>query len=95
MEYVGRKIGKPEPDHIAFKCPGCMVLHSVPIAKDAKTRWAFNQNGDSPTITPCVTWETHTTYCHCVVSDGEITFFHDSHHHLSGQTVDLPDIGEG
>lgn len=30
--------------------------------------------------------------CHSFVTDGKIQFLSDSTHHLSGQTVDLPDV---
>ncbi len=72
--------------------------------------WAFNGNFESPTITPSISIKTGkyvpghedfddqgyklSSICHSVVTDGKIFFCADSTHHLSGQTVDLPEIKE-
>jgi len=94
MEHLGRKLWKTPDGRIGFTCPGCNLSHLVPISGPSGKTWAFNGDGDRPTITPCIVWEDGETYCHCVVSGGEIAFLADSFHHLSGQTVPLPDVGE-
>lgn len=81
---------------IRFHCPGCECEHYVPT--QGTPAWTFNNSFDKPTLNPSVrvTW-THgedevKKCCHSVITDGKIAFCSDSTHHLSGQTVDLPEV---
>lgn len=85
---------------LTFRCPGCDRSHAVSVS--GPYAWGFNESLDRPTLTPSVL----VTYngkdagidgappaiCHSHVTDGQIAYCADSTHHLSGQTVDLPDL---
>lgn len=92
MDTLGRKIVTDDAGRVGFHCPGCGIRHIVPTAKSAAQRWYFNNDGNKPTITPAIVWATDHTYCHSMVSDGEIIFNSACHHDLAGDTVELPDI---
>lgn len=68
--------------------------------------WTFNENYERPTFSPSVLISidddedehgnelpapVRRTLCHYFITDGQIVFCGDSQHHLSGQTVPLPD----
>lgn len=63
-------------------------------------KWKWNGNPQCPTIEPSLhihftnSKGERQTSCHCVVTNGKISFCIDSPHSLSGQTVDLPDYQE-
>lgn len=45
---------------LAFNCPGCREIHSVPVksgANDSRSPWRWNGNKKSPTIEPSVKCE--------------------------------------
>lgn len=67
-----------------FYCPGCESLHQISDA------WEFDGNLESPTISPSILVRPNT--CHSFVRNGMIEFLSDSEHHLSGQTVPLPEL---
>lgn len=69
--------------------------------------WVFNGSHDCPSFRPSLlyyvipghyegdTWVTtgpKKIQCHSQIIDGQIKFFEDNPHALSGQTVDLPDL---
>ncbi len=69
--------------------------------------WGFNGDVDKPTFSPSLMLKTGkyadpnfddegapelSTVCHSIVTDGMIHFCGDSTHHLSGQTLELPEI---
>ena len=69
-----------------------------------RTRGGFNGSLDAPTFTPSVLVHSHkalddqgrkvdTPRCHSYVTDGRIQYLSDTTHALSGQTVDLPEVG--
>ena len=88
-------------------CPGCNETHGYMIASpDGGPLWQFNGDSDKPTFTPSMRLfvihrtddddkplpaPVEETLCHYFITDGKIQFCSDSPHHLSGQTVDLPD----
>ena len=51
----------------------------------------FNSSLISPSFTPSIL-KRGETVCHSYVKNGQIKFFADSTHDLTGQTVDLPVI---
>ena len=75
----------------SFKCPGCDAMHAVNVAGDGNV-WAFNGDTDRPTFSPSVLIR-NAEVCHSFVTDGRIAYCSDSTHALSGQTVELPDLG--
>jgi hypothetical protein len=95
---LGTKIYQMRPGMLAFECPGCGSLHAVytdqsNVVNGVVNQWTYNNNGNSPTFFPSVDVcrDDPGRRCHSWVSDGKITFLHDSFHNLKGQTVDLPD----
>lgn len=84
---------------ILFKCPGCKVIHILPVAKYKNYPgpiWDFNRDFEKPTINPSIFVNRGSTNpaapaCHSFIRDGRIQFLNDSSHELAGQTVDLPE----
>lgn len=85
-----------------FHCPGCGDKHVLPTT--GPNAWGFNGSLDAPTFTPSVLVHSHkalddqgrkvdTPRCHSYVTDGRIQYLSDTTHALSGQTVDLPEVG--
>lgn len=82
---------------VFFHCPGCGCAHLVIV--DGRGAWGWNGDLELPTFTPSVLVrydvsppnERLSTRCHSFVTDGRIQFLDDSTHHLTGQTVDLPE----
>jgi hypothetical protein len=73
---------------------------------DDKLIWTFNGDIERPTFSPSLMLKTgkyvvpdfeddfpgQNSICHSIVTDGMIHFCGDSTHHLSGQTLPLPEI---
>lgn len=86
---------------VRFYCPGCFSYHYVPYAGE-DICWEYNRDADKPTLKPSlkiwcddynpVTEKKEPYCCHSVITDGKIWFAEDSTHHLSGRTIDLPDL---
>jgi hypothetical protein len=90
------KAKKTENNSVLINCPGCGHLHSLDL-----NRWTWNGSEEEPTFTPSllVSWDKTVQgviepVCHSFITNGKIQFLSDSKHHLSGQTVDLPDFNE-
>lgn len=94
---------------LIFRCPGCDDVHQIGIGAGPGPRWTYNGNTERPTFSPSVLvtypanpdadddfaeWRTERR-CHSFVRDGQIQFLSDCTHALAGQTVDLPEWGEG
>lgn len=83
-------------------CPGCDAFHALIIrstpALDALVSsgkapiWGWNGNLESPTFTPSYLVQSEAGICHSYITDGHIQFLSDCTHHLTGQTVELPDL---
>lgn len=71
-------------------CPGCDFIHTVNVSGDGVS-WQFNGDTARPTFTPSILIR-NAYVCHSFVTDGKIAFLGDCTHHLSGQTVDLPEL---
>jgi hypothetical protein len=87
---------------VVFECPGCKCGHQVVVRGDPNEHplWGWNGSMDKPTFTPSIlvnrgSMNPAVPVCHSFVTDGRIQFLSDSTHELAGQTVDLPDWGEG
>lgn len=77
-----------------WHCPGCDSSHVVAV--EGAKPWQWNRSVDSPTLTPSVHYgalDPSRGVCHFHVVDGRVAFCPDSTHHLSGQTVALPELG--
>ena len=78
-------------EHIGFYCPGCRCHHSVRIRhQPGSPLWTWNGRLDLPTFSPSILIESKPR-CHSFVTDGRIRFLVDCGHHLSGETVDIPE----
>lgn len=98
MSQIGSKLrrasGRLGHVQMMHVCPGCDEVHGYMIASpDGGPVWQFNGDFDKPTFTPSMLRSSphRDRVCHYFITDGKIQFCGDSTHHLSGQTVDLPD----
>ena len=96
-----KPIGEPYEGRqtYAFHCPGC-AQHDEPHSRLVRTHtfrdgpngWAYNGNGDKPTVSPSILVTGHSKMrCHSFVRDGRIEFLSDCTHALAGKTVELPE----
>jgi hypothetical protein len=95
---LGTKIYQSRPGMLMFECPGCDNIHPVYIDRSYASsgvvqQWAYNNNPNKPTFSPSIDIfrDNPALRCHSFVTDGKIMFLPDSHHHLKGCTVELPD----
>ena len=90
----------PNPRRIAYFCPGCQKLHSVPVyerdeAKPLPVAWHWNSSFEMPTLTPSVNVNPSRPerQCHHFVTGGKIHFQSDCYHSLRGQqNVEIPPV---
>ena len=82
---------------LGFMCPGCKEIHFITDNLTEEKAicngpWAFNNDFETPTISPSilVQWTEHR--CHSFIKNGMIQFLTDCTHDLKGQTVELPEI---
>lgn len=54
MSALGSKMRTIEGGLVAFWCPGCDEAHQVRPRPAPSPSWAFNGNGDRPTLSPSV-----------------------------------------
>lgn len=76
-------------------CPGCKSTHQIAVEQPFRNgaRWTWDGNAERPTFNPSVNiGPGGPLQCHYFIRTGEIQFLGDCHHHLKGQTVELPDI---
>ena len=82
-------------------CPGCERLHRI------GDTWLFNNNMVQPSFSPSVKhtypgkdagikneegYQIPYACCHYYLTSGQLKFYPDSTHPMSGMTVDLPPI---
>jgi len=101
-----------EATHIELHLPGPLPHRIIPVEKNVcpssnriipigKSVWSWNQNVDSPTITPSI--RTRATVdigggvfrdhvCHSLITDGIAYFYTDSSHQFAGQNLPLLDV---
>lgn len=72
-------------------CPGCKQVHLINVEKPNHLGaiWTWDRNPKFPTFTPSVNI---VGVCHYRLTAGILQYCGDSTHHLSGQTVELPDF---
>lgn len=96
---------------IGHWCPGCDQGHDIAVdaPNSSGARWTFDGNAERPTFSPSINIRSGkyadpsfvdpdgycSSICHYFIRAGKIEFCADSTHHLSGKTVDLPDIPAG
>jgi hypothetical protein len=88
-------------DAYIFHCNGCRCRHQIFISGPGPV-WSWNQSVNKPTFSP--SYRVHApiwngtkmidNICHSFIKDGNISYLPDSTHHLSGQTLPLPDWDE-
>ena len=82
--------------YVTIFCEGCKYYHTVRIDGKGKHNWTFNNDLDSPTLSPSILvtqpLPSHTHICHSFITDGNISYLSDCTHELAGQTVELKDI---
>jgi hypothetical protein len=83
---------RTESGHLAFWCPGCHAVHSVPV--EGPNAWDWNQDAIEPTLRPsilvtCANGDPNAR-CHSFVESGMIRFLKDSSHRAAGSTLFLP-----
>lgn len=86
---------KPGDHTHLFFCPGCQYGHGI-----EEGRWTITGTPECPTVRASILLYhipggdgfKERPQCHSFITDGRIEFLSDSTHHLSGQTVDLPDF---
>lgn len=74
----------------SFQCPGCKCAHMVLTDTNKKPCWSFNNDLDSPTLSPSIRVKGQKL-CHSFIKDGKIQFLNDCTHELSGKTVEIPE----
>ena len=96
-----------EADHLLIRLPGPSGRRFLPVqlkgTREGTGNWTWNGDVESPTLKPsllitggCRISATETTgdyRCHTWITDGKAQFLPDSNHSLTGQTLDLIDLG--
>lgn len=72
-----------------YRCPACDILHGIKI--DGPNAYLWDQNGRAPTVTPSVLIRDieGVGTCHHSITEGMLTFHHDSDHDLAERTVPM------
>ena len=84
--------------NLEWKCPGCHQYHSVRIDGKGEHNWTFNNDLESPTLSPSILSKlidkdgNVRSCCHFFMVDGVISYLSDCTHNLAGQSVPLPDM---
>ena len=86
--------GEESGRNLYFWCLGCNDIHGVEVGQP--NGWAWNHDEEKPTISPSLMtkYPVGGRVCHLFVRDGNVEWLNDSHHHLAGQTLPLPDVDE-
>jgi len=73
-------------------CLGCGYEHAFAL-RSVGGHHDFNMDLDNPTVSPSLLENNNPNrVCHSFIRDGKIQYLSDCHHHLAGQTVELPEI---
>lgn len=88
-------------NQLTFYCPGCNKYHTLQLGPG---KWRYNGNTALPSVRPTIMYRTGNyadpqwpadptdVICHSFILAGQIRYFGDTTHFLSGETVDLPKI---
>lgn len=75
-----------------YMCLGCGYEHCFALRKDGGHH-EFNMDLNKPTVSPSLLQNfTLGKTCHSFMKNGMIQYLGDCHHHLAGQTIELPEI---
>lgn len=95
---LGKKLYQLRPGQVAYHCPGCdgphfLALDDSNVVNGRPHKWDFDGNLEVPTFHPSIHVAPNMPEfrCHSWIKNGMISFLTDSHHHLGGQTVPMPD----
>jgi|SRR5579872_376919 len=101
MKILSPVLGQFANGEYAWWCPGCRHAHHVPTGGGPHPIWQFNGNVDRPSFTPSVRHflpaDEHGpegTFCHYIITDGQIGFCGDCTHALNGQTVPMVPLAD-
>ena len=79
-------------DQYRYHCEGCGYEHAFALKSEGGNH-GFNMDLDNPTVTPSLLQNfSPDSICHSFIRDGKIQYLGDCHHHLKGQTIELPEI---
>lgn len=81
----------PESGNPCLWCPGCKMVHVIPIRPDGKLVWQFNGDNERPTFEPSLllTWPPLPKRCHVVVTGGVLNYCADCTHALAGKSIPM------
>lgn len=92
---MSKIIKGPDVGQLSFKCPACLILHTV------NESWEFNNDFEFPTFSPSILEQGYAKgiegpfRCHSWITKGRIKFFSDCSHDKAGQQwFDLLEIIE-
>lgn len=89
--YEGKKY---HHDQYAYWCLGCGYEHVFGLRTEGGHH-EFNGDLNNPTVSPSLLQNfTPGRTCHSFIKNGKIQYLSDCHHHLAGQTIELPDFEE-
>ena len=93
IHYMGDgNVGPRGGKLYVFHCPGCDTSHPFEVGAPNGRGWMWNGSMNAPTFSLSLLVNSGTDKCcHSFVADGKIQFLNHCHHHLAGQTVDLPE----
>lgn len=88
--YLSEVLYQAQPELLVYYCPGCCQRHLIPLKPRQDQRWTWDGNVDKPSVTPSLVHRIGLDkVCHAYLTNGQLQFQSDSHHHLRGQTVDM------
>lgn len=84
-------------------CPGCSMLHRIPVTASQGPNWKFNGDKDTPDFKPSVriTHNGDPEYlreagiaacCHYFIDNGNLNYCADSTHDFAGKSIPLPEL---
>ncbi len=98
------KLIKRVVQYYSFYCAGCKHQHTYTVDENG-SQWQFNGNIDNPSFTPSLLnreigidektgeYTVVKSVCHLFITDGKIVYCGDCTHELSGQTVEMQNVG--
>lgn len=96
---LSKKLYRRDEHSLMYWCLGCDMFHPVYLSKPPYNpntdTWTWNGEVEKPTFHPSLNTKLGPgKQCHIFIRDGLIVYLDDCHHHLKGQTIELPDIPE-
>lgn len=92
LPNIDPETGKPyHHRQFLYWCEGCGYEHAFALRTEGGHH-GFNMDLDNPTVTPSLLENHEGRVCHSFINNGMIQYLGDCHHHLKGQTIELPDV---